>query len=93
MSHWMRLTAVTAAGVLLWSGAALAQGKSAECDPKKNPAAMTGEVVKIDAQQSKVTVRSSDGVTHEFQASKETLQDLKPGDKIDAKLRNNPKCS
>jgi Cu/Ag efflux protein CusF len=93
MSEWMRLTAVTAAAVLLWSGAALAQGKPAECDQKKTPPAMSGEVVKIDHQQSKVTVRSSDGVTHEFQASKETLQDLKQGDRIEAKLRPNPKCS
>jgi hypothetical protein len=29
-----------------------------------------------------------DPVTHEFQASKEILADLKPGDRIDAKLRS-----
>jgi hypothetical protein len=32
------------------------------------------------------------GATHEFQASKETLQDLKVGDRIDANLREAPKC-
>jgi hypothetical protein len=32
-------------------------------------------------------VRGADGTTHEFQASKETLQDMKVGDKIAAKPR------
>jgi hypothetical protein len=34
-----------------------------------------------------VTIRTSDGKMHEFQASKETLQDLKEGDRIEARLR------
>jgi hypothetical protein len=29
---------------------------------------------------------------HEFQASKETLQDFKVGDRIEANLREAPKC-
>jgi hypothetical protein len=32
-------------------------------------------------------VRGADGTTHKFQASKETLQDMKVGDKIAAKPR------
>jgi hypothetical protein len=46
-----------------------------------------GQVIKIDRAQGRVTVRAADGVTHEFQASKETLQDLKEGDRIEARLR------
>ena len=46
-----------------------------------------GQVVKVDAAQGKVTVRGADGTTHEFQASKETLQGMKVGDKIAAKPR------
>jgi hypothetical protein len=31
-------------------------------------------------------------VVHEFQVSKDTLRDLKAGDKIEASLRVAPKC-
>jgi hypothetical protein len=48
--------------------------------------------VKVDPAQGKVTVREADGTVHEFQASAETLKDLKPGDQIGAKLREAPKC-
>jgi hypothetical protein len=34
-----------------------------------------------------VTLRTSDGETHEFEASPETLRDLKLGDRIEAKRR------
>ena len=51
-----------------------------------------GQVVKTDPAQGKLTVREADGTVHEFQASKETLQDLKAGDRIEAKLREAPKC-
>jgi hypothetical protein len=37
-------------------------------------------------------VKEADGKTHEFQASKETLDDLKVGDKIEANLRSVPNC-
>ena len=56
------------------------------------PKKVEGQVVKIDPAQSKVTVREANGSMHEFQASKETLQDLKMGDRIDANLREAPKC-
>jgi Cu/Ag efflux protein CusF len=48
---------------------------------------IAGEVTKIDLDRSRVTVRSSDGKPHEFEASAETLKDLKVGDKIEAKRR------
>ncbi len=46
-----------------------------------------GTVTKIDLDRSRVTVRSSDGEPHEFEASAETLKDLKVGDRIEAKRR------
>jgi ribosomal protein S1 len=58
----------------------------------KTPQKVEGQVVKIDQAHSKVTVREASGGLHEFQASKETLQDLKVGDRIDANLREAPKC-
>jgi hypothetical protein len=38
------------------------------------------------------TGREKNGTTHEFQANRDTLQDMKPGDQIEAKLREAPKC-
>ncbi len=89
-----RVAAGLAMGLLLWTGAALAQGKPA-CDAQgkmKTPEKVEGQVVKVDQAQGKVTVREPGGTVHEFQASAETLKDLKVGDSIGAKLREAPKC-
>ena len=48
---------------------------------------VAGVVSEIDHDRSRVTVRSDDGKPHEFEASAETLKDLKVGDKIEAKRR------
>ena len=79
--------------VPLWAGFAAGQSK-ASCDQMKAsaPQKVEGKVVRVDQAQGKVTVTASDGKTHEFQASKETLQDLKVGDNIEARLRELPKC-
>lgn len=37
-------------------------------------------------------MRAPNGTMHEFQASKETLQDYKVGDSIKARLRPDPRC-
>jgi hypothetical protein len=83
-----------AVGLTLWTATALAQGKPA-CDERgkvKTVEKVEGEVTKIDIAQGKVTVREADGKLHEFQASPETLQDLKVGGHIEARLREAPKC-
>ncbi|OLE39894.1 MAG: hypothetical protein AUG00_00255 [Candidatus Rokubacteria bacterium 13_1_20CM_2_70_7] len=51
------------------------------------PDKVEGEVVKIDAKRNMVTLRASDGTTHEFQGSRETVKNLKVGDHIEMKLR------
>jgi hypothetical protein len=51
---------------------------------------VAGRVTEIDHDRSRVTVRSSDGKTHEFEASAETLKDLTVGDRIEAKRRPPP---
>ena len=56
------------------------------------PQKVQGQVVGIDAANSKLSVREADGKVHEFQASKETLQEFKVGDRIEANLREAPKC-
>src|SRR5688572_1451563 len=48
---------------------------------------VAGQVTEIDHDRGRVTVRSSDGESHEFEASAETLKDLKVGDRIEAKRR------
>ena len=82
-----------ALAVPLWAGFAAGQSKPS-CDQMKAsaPQKVEGKVVRVDQAQGKVAVTASDGKTHEFQASKETLRDLKVGDNIEAKLRELPKC-
>ncbi len=81
-----------AVAALLWSGMVLAQGKPAGCDKANMPEKIEGQVVKVDVEHGKITLRGTDGTTHEFEASKETLEDYKVGDRIQAKLRSAPNC-
>jgi len=77
-----------AAGALLWSGTVFAQSKSPGCP--STPVKLEGRVVKVDVGQGKLSVRETDGTTHEFQADKETLEKYKVGDPITAQLREAP---
>ena len=63
-----------------------------QCQPAKAPQRVEGQVVEMNATQEKIKVRDTAGATHEFEASQETLRDLKIGDKIEATLRPLPKC-
>src|SRR3990172_2377465 len=92
MKKWIRLSAGLAVGVILWTGIAVAQGKPTGCDKASTPERLEGRGVKIDLEQGKMTVRATDGTTHEFQTSNETLQGYKLGDRIEAKLRSAPDC-
>ena len=90
----LRLSAGLAVGLVLWTGTALGQARPA-CDPQakmNTRERVEGEVTKVDIAQGRVTVRESDGTVHEFLASTETLQDLKVGGRIEARLREAPKC-
>ena len=94
MGTRLRLAAGLAVGLTLWTGTALGQGRPA-CDPQgkvKTAEKIEGQVTKIDIPQGRVTVREADGTIHEFQASAETLQDLKVGGRVEAKLREAPNC-
>ena len=86
--------AALSVAVMLWSGSALGQAKP-PCDSQgrvMTPQKVEGQIMKIDPAQNTLTVREANGTVHEFQASKETVQDLKVGDRIDANLREAPKC-
>ena len=88
MSRAKSLTAGVLATALLVSVPAFAQQTTKpKCDPSKAPQMIQGQVTRIDAAQNRITIRGNDGATHEFEASRETLQDYKVGDKIEARLR------
>jgi len=79
----------------MWSSSAMGQAKPA-CNPQiakgsSTPDRIAGQVVKIDHPTSRVTIKEADGQTYEFTADKETLQNLKVGDRLEATLRA-PAC-
>jgi hypothetical protein len=85
------LATAAAVGTLVGMSPAIAQTKSG-CDAAKTPSNVEGQVVKVDASQNTVTVRGSDGTTHELQVSKAAIKDFKVGDRIEANLRSAPRC-
>ena len=90
---WRRLLAAFAASsVVVLSGIVLAQEKPAGCIQPGAPKKLEGQVVQIDPDQGKVTVRESNGATHDFRASAETLRSYKVGDRIQATLRPGQEC-
>jgi len=88
MERRRSLSAALTVAIALGGGTALAQTKTAGC--AGTPAKVEGQVLKVDLDGGKVTIRESNGTTHEFQASRETLQGYKVGDRIEAKLRELP---
>ena len=94
MHRWATVVAGLTLTLVVGSGSASGQAKPG-CDPQGRvitPQKVQGQVVKMDPARSTVTVRDAGGAVHEFQASKETLQELKVGDQINANLREAPKC-
>ena len=87
MKTWRQLGGALVVPALLWSGTALAQATNPP-KPADTPQTVSGQVIKIDRAQGKVTIREGNGRIHEFQASKETLQDIKEGDRLEARLRS-----
>lgn len=88
------LTALMVAALLMSATAHATAEKQAgrDCQPAQAPQKVEGQVTKVDTRQGRVTLRDSGGATHEFQASPETLKDLKPGDRLEAQLRPLPRC-
>jgi Cu/Ag efflux protein CusF len=91
MNRWVTFASGLVAVAVLSAGLAFGQQpKRTDCD--KVPQKVEGQVVRIDPNTNKVTIRDQKGMTHEFQSNKETTQDMKPGDRIEAKLRQAPNC-
>jgi hypothetical protein len=77
-------------GFAVAAGPALAespQGIATErgSNPKQT---VEGVVSKVDPQRNRVTIRDIDGAEHEFEASPQTIDDMKVGDRIEAKRRD-----
>ena len=87
MSIYNYYIALAIVGLVTLNGVAMAQDPAAGCAKADTPEQLEGQVVKVDVQHEKVTIRDNTGKLHEFQASKETLQEYKAGDTIKAKLR------
>jgi anti-sigma-K factor RskA len=87
---WATATMVLALLVVPASSQQPTQPSAADC--KNAPAKVEGQVTSIDQSSGKVTLRATDGTTHQFQASREMLQTMKPGDRLEARLREAPKC-
>ena len=84
----MRTSLILAAAVML---CAVVQGTVGAEDKSKTPDTVGGQVTKVDPGRNRVTMKDGDGTVREFEASKETLQDLKVGDRIEAKRRPDSK--
>jgi hypothetical protein len=80
--RWPSIFAATFVAVTVCTGLALGQAKP-DCTPHK----VEGRIVKVDADQSKLTLQGPDGKTFEFQAPKEVLQDKKVGDRLEITKR------
>lgn len=94
MRRWIAVPGAVFVVVVACSAAGYAQAKPA-CDAKgrvMTPEKVEGVVVYIDHAQNRLSVREADNKVHDFQASKETLEDLKVGDRIEANLKEAPKC-
>jgi Cu/Ag efflux protein CusF len=87
MKTWTKRGGALIVPVLLWSGTALAQATNPPNPGASTPQTVSGEVIKIDRAQGRVTIREGNGKIYEFQASAETLKDLKEGDRLEARLR------
>lgn len=71
---------------LLAAPIALAEPKSEKTDPSTVDS-FEGQVTKVDPVQRRVSVKDQGGTTREFEASNETINDIKVGDRIEAKKR------
>ncbi len=95
--------AALAAVAMFWSGPALAQkaqGKqdcaqpsaSVGTEAKAAPEKIEGEITNIDRDRGMVTIRGTDGQTHEFRASKEDVNTFQMGERIEATRRAQAGC-
>ena len=97
MKRWKDVCAGVAMLGILAGTPALAQQpqqappRSTDC-AAKTPAKVDGQVTSVDQNAGKVTIKDKNGTTHEFQATPDMARTMKPGDRIEATLREAPRC-
>jgi len=95
MNRWLLISGGFVSAALLTAGLSFGQTatqpKAADNCKKGAPERVEGQVVTV-SPDGKMTVRDDKGQTHQFQVSKDMAKDMKPGDKIDAKLSEGQKC-
>ena len=57
---------------------------------QKAPEKIEGRVTQVDPKTGMLTVQRPDGTTHQFRGSKDTVEEYKPGDRIELTLRAEP---
>jgi hypothetical protein len=73
----------------LTAGSASAQDQALATERGTNPKqTVEGVVTRIDPQRNRVTIRDPNGGNYEFDASPDTIKDMKVGDKIEARRRD-----
>ena len=92
MKHWIVLSTTVLGIALTVAPASSQQPSRSAVDCKNTPATVEGQVTNVDPASGRVTLRGTDGKTHEFQASREVAQTMKKGDKLEARLRDGSKC-
>jgi hypothetical protein len=82
---WLAALAFT-----VWAGPASAQdAQSLATERGNNPKqSVAGVVTKVDPQRNRVTIRDPNGGNYEFDASPDTIRDMKVGDKVEARRRD-----
>ncbi len=63
---WTQFGIALVAPILLWSGTAFGQAAKPPVHQGSTPSSVEGQVVKIDKPTGRVTIKASDGSTHEF---------------------------
>jgi hypothetical protein len=91
MKRWTMLAAGVATLAVLGGTAIAQQQPRADCQANA-PAKVDGQVVSVDQGSRRITVRDKDGRLHEFQTTADMVQTMRAGDKIEATLREAPRC-
>ena len=96
MNRWLLISGGFVSAALLTANLAFGQAvqpkAAGAADCKKGaPEHVTGQVVDV-SKDGKMTVRDDKGQTHQFQISQDMAKNMKPGDKVDAKLSEGQKC-
>ena len=97
MNTWIRVSAILAVALFAWvgmmGGTVLAADKdkgqpaAAPADKPCPPQKIDATITAIDPATDMITVQGSDGMTHQFRASKDDMRTFKVGNRIGMTLR------